>query len=222
MYYLVPEDLRRRFLVHRRTPIWLRAGVVFVHTPKAAGTSINDALYGRFMGHARASEISRWGSRALNALPSFAVTRNPWDRLVSAYRFARRGRGVGGAHQAWVWKPEQYQVAQFDSFERFVTEWLAERDIAGLDGIFQPQTSFICDRAGRQLVDHVGRVEDMAPTLDFLTDRLGWTPQVTRSNRSGEAIDYRSFYSSELAAIVGRIYAEDIASFRYTFQGPAD
>lgn len=50
-YGLLPEELRAWILVQRRSPLWLRSGIVFVHIPKAAGTSFNQALYGRFMGH---------------------------------------------------------------------------------------------------------------------------------------------------------------------------
>lgn len=217
LYYRVPLDLRHGILVRSNSARWIRTGVVFIHIPKAAGISINEALFGRSMGHARACDIARWGSDALKAVPSFAVTRNPWDRLVSAYRFARRGRGVGGTRQSWVWRPEQYQIPEFESFESFVNEWLAPRDIRTLDPIFQPQSLFTCDDRGRVLVDHVGKLEDLAPTLDFLEKTLGWRPDIPQANRSGDAVDYRSFYTPELTSLVGQIYRQDVELFRYDF-----
>jgi len=121
-YYHLPQPLQRAVLVRRRGPIWLRAGIVFVHIPKAAGTSISEALYGRFVGHVRAADVVQWGPSRLKALPRFAITRNPWDRLVSAYRFVTRGGGVGGAHAGRVWRAEQYRISEFQSFDRFVTD----------------------------------------------------------------------------------------------------
>lgn len=205
-------------LVRRQTPIWLRAGIVFIHIPKAAGTSINEALFDRFMGHARAEDLIRSGSVELSTLPRFAIARNPWDRLVSAYRFARRGKGAGGAHQAWVWRPEQYQVPQCASFERFVNEWLAPRDIRKLDGIFQPQWYFVCGPNGELLVDHMGRVEDLEPTVDFIERAIGRRPAIPESNRSGERIDFRDFYTPALVDLVGQIYREDVERFGYSFE----
>ena len=214
-YRLLPDGLRRAALVRRRVRLRLKAGIVFIHIPRAAGTSINHALYGRFMGHVRASDIRRWAPSDVKALPSFAVTRNPWDRLVSAYRFARRGHGVGGKLQAGLWRPEQYRIPQFDTFERFVTDWLAERDVRTLDGIFQPQHMFVCDSVGNVLVDHIGRLDDLRPTLEFIRHHIGTAPRVDQSNRSGERLDYKQFYAPKLTKIIAHIYREDIERFGY-------
>ena len=213
-YHLLPDSLRRAILVRRRAPLWLRAGIVFNHVPKAAGTSINQALYGRFMGHVRATDIQRWAPRAVRNLPSFAVTRNPWERLVSAYRFACRGHGLGG-YQAGVWRPQQYDISEFESFETFVKDWLAKRHVAKLDAIFQPQHVFICDLDGNILVDHVGHLEDLRPTFEFIRDHTGSLPSLELSNRSGEPIDYKQFSTPELTRVVARIYHEDIKLFGY-------
>lgn len=216
-YYHLPESFQRAVLVRRRQPIWIRAGIVFIHVPKAAGTSVNQALYGQFMGHVHASDIQRWGSARLNALPSVAITRNPWDRLVSAYRFAKLGRGIGGKVQAGVRNPRQYQVPAFANFDSFVTQWLAQRDVARLDGIFQPQWPFVCNEDGRTLVDHLGRIEDLPPTLEFIRAASGSAVQLEWSNRSGDANDYRDFYTPDLARLVGQIYRRDVELFGYEF-----
>ena len=213
----LPGGLRRALLARRRARYWLGAGIVFIHVPKAAGTSFNEALYGRFIGHPRASDIQRWAPRAVRALPSFSVTRNPWDRLVSAYRFARRGQGVGGSYRAGMWRPHRYRIAEFESFERFVKEWLAARDVSKLDGVFQPQWLFLCDRRSRVLVDHVGRLDDLGPTYAFIEERIGRFEPIARANRSGDELDYRTLYTPELVRLVGDIYRRDVELFGYDF-----
>jgi len=218
LYYRSPVELQNFVLVRRRSPIWLRAGIVFVHVPKVAGTSFNQALYGRFMGHIPASSIRRWASANVRALPSFAVTRNPWDRLVSAYRFVKQGGGSGGAITAGVWRPERYRCPEFQSFERFVVEWLSEHRIGPIEHHFRPQTSYLCDASGKLLVDHVGRVENLEPTFDFLRENLHEIRTLPDSNRSGDAVDYRSFYTPELVELVGSIYAQDVKTFGYAFE----
>ena len=213
----LPGPLRRALLVRRRAQYWLRAGIVFIHVPRAAGTSFNEALYGRFMGHPRATDVQRWAPAAVRALPSFSVTRNPWDRLFSAYRFARRGEGVGESYRAGMWRPHLYRGPEFESFERFVREWLAPRDVTKLDGVFQPQSLFLCDRNRKLLVDHAGRLEDLGPTYAFIERHVGAIAPLARANRSGDAVDYRDHYSPALAKLVGDIYRDDIERFGYDF-----
>jgi len=216
-YYHLPQPLQRAVLVRRRGPIWLRAGIVFVHIPKAAGTSISEALYGRFVGHVRAADVVQWGPSRLKALPRFAITRNPWDRLVSAYRFVTRGGGVGGAHAGRVWRAEQYRISEFQSFDRFVTEWLAPRDLRTLDVAFQPQSLFVCDKRGAIIVDRIGRYENLAASLASLRELGPQVPGLSDSNRSGARTDYRTFYTPELVKLVGTIYASDVERFGYSF-----
>jgi hypothetical protein len=213
----LPGGVRRGMLVRRRAKYWRRAGIVFIHVPKAAGTSINEALYGRFIGHPHALDVRRWAPADIKALPSFSVVRNPWDRLVSAWRFARQGHGVGETYRAGMWQPARYQVPEFESFERFVREWLEPRDVRRLDGVFQPQSMFLCDRSGHILVDHVGQLEDLKPTYAFIAEHAGAAPAIGRANRSGQEFDYRTLYTPELAALVGEIYREDAERFGYRF-----
>ena len=218
IYRTLPSGVQRRVLVTRRAPLWLKAGIVFVHVPKAAGTAVNEALYGRFMGHVRAADIERWGSSAVKALPRFAITRNPWDRLVSAYRFVKRGGGIGGTNAGRVLHPEQYLVPEFETFETFVTNWLAKRDLRRLDLEFQPQSPFVCNADGGVLVDHLGRFEDLDATYAYLRERLPNLPPLAESNASGTPVDYRSFYTPDLIELVGSIYAEDVTRFGYRFE----
>lgn len=215
-YRRLPEGVRFAILVKRREPLWLEKGIVFIHVPKAAGTSINQALFGQFMGHMGAADVERWGSKRLRALPRFAVVRNPWDRLLSAYHFVKRGRGIGDAVTK-VRNPEQYRRPEFDSFERFVREWLSVRDVDTLDFVFRQQWRFVCDRHRNVLVDHIGRVEDLAPTHAFLDEKLDRSVQFERHNRSGLEAGYRSHYTPALAALVGEIYRDDLDLFGYRF-----
>lgn len=217
IYYSLPNTIQGAVTTMRSAESWRKAGIVFVHVPKAAGTSISVALYGRFLGHVRAVDIHRWGSPAVRALPSFAVTRNPWDRLVSAYRFGRR-------LYACDWKAisapraVQEQIPRFETFAEFVTEWLVDRDLRTLNAIYQTQCHFICDVHGSVLVDHVGCLERLGPTYEYIEEHFGLMTPIKDTNRSGEPVDFRSFYTPQLVDMVGRIYAEDVNRFGYRFE----
>jgi len=217
LYGQLPAGFRHALLARRRAPIWRRAGIIFVHIPKAAGTSINQALYGRFMGHITARTIKRWSPRAVQQLPTFCVTRNPWDRLVSAYRFATRGSGIDGPIVAGMNNATLYQSPEFATFERFVNEWLVGQDVMKLDGVFKPQWTFFCDENKNPIVDHVGKVEEMPFTLNYIKEKIGKSISLVKTNTSGEKIIYRSLYNPRLAYLVGEIYKNDIELMRYDF-----
>ena len=78
-----------------------RAGVAFVHVPRAAGLSISRTLYNRDIFHFSASQMRRVLPADVLNLPRFAIVRNPWDRTVSAYHFATQGGVPDGAQMAY-------------------------------------------------------------------------------------------------------------------------
>jgi hypothetical protein len=216
--YFHGSAVDRALLVKRRSPLWARKGVVFIHVPKAAGTSISEALYGRFTGHVRAADVLRWASSRVRSLPKVAVVRNPWSRLVSAYRFVRRGAGIGGPNAGRVWNAEQYDIPEFATFESFVNDWLAGQDLSRLDEAFQPQSPFVCNHRGEVIVDHLGRVELLDETRRYLEDHVHALGPIGRSNRSGDPLDYRSFYTPNLIDRVAEMYADDVRILGYEFE----
>lgn len=160
--------IKKEINLYRRYPYWSGLGCIFVHVPKAAGTSINNALHGRTLGHYTASEIKRKFPRLYERSFTFSLVRNPWDRVLSAYRFARSGK----TESMGVENPSQYQVPAFRSFESFVLEWLPNKSIDESDFIFQPQWPFVCDDGGKVIVDHLGRFENIATTALIVKSKL--------------------------------------------------
>src|SRR5690554_6454752 len=208
--------LREYVNLYRRYPHWSRLNCIFVHVPKAAGTSVNKALYGRTLGHYSATEIQRKFPELYERAFTFSLVRNPWDRVLSAYRFAC----VGRTDSMGVHKPGQYRIPEFESFERFVCEWLPKQDVESLDYIFRPQWMFVCDESGQVMVDHLGRVEEMDETVAILGEKLGKPVLIRNENATRVAmVDYRESYkSSSMVDIVGSLYRRDIENFEYKFE----
>ena len=212
---LMPEGLRMAQLVLRRATALQQAGVIFVHVPKNGGTSINNAIYGRFMGHFRVSDIERVRPHLLRSLPSFAVTRNPWARAYSAWNFARAGAAMNDGAQ--IRTPARYQTAEFESFERFVLEWLPSRNLSREDYVFRPQSQFLLTHRGEIGVRHLGHIENTGSYLPFLEETIGREIKISHLNRTAHTFSYREAYTNEMRDMLARCYSIDLERFNYDF-----
>lgn len=213
---LIPLTIQRKLLLYRRLPVYRRAGIVFIHVPKNAGSSVNEVLFGKFIGHFTAEEVFRADPK-LKSIPSFALARNPWARALSAYRFARNERGEGGKVTAYINRAAQYRVPEFETFERFVREWLPFQDIETADPVFRLQTSYVCNNRNDILVEHVGRVENLEPTTQWLEQRINRKIAFPQSNRTAAGGNFQDAYSPETRKIIGEIYGKDAEIFGYRF-----
>jgi len=189
------------------------AGVAFFHVPRTAGTSIASTLYGMQVNHYPISEMAPL-MQTLRDLPRFAIVRNPWDRAVSAWYFARRGGGNDNLVQ--MRSPHLYQVPEFRTFEHFVHDWLASRSLDGVDGMFRQQMHYLADTDGQMNLDHLGRFEDLAATVRWLQDRVPAVQTIPHLNAVDRA-PYRQLYTQSSRDLIGRIYARDIDQFGYDF-----
>jgi len=208
------NTLRHKINLYRRYPHWKKQKAIFIHVPKVAGTSINKAIYGRTLGHYTAVEIKNKFPNLYNESFVFSFVRNPWSRVVSAYKFAKQG----GTDSMKMNMPEQYKVPEFESFERFVKEWLVLQNINELDYVFKPQVHFLTDENGKVIVDFVNKLEDLEGGIAKLELELGKKIIVGRVNTTSAAASYRKEYANqELVNLVGDIYKNDIQTFGYDY-----
>ncbi len=195
-------------------PCFQETKSIFIHIPKAAGTSIARAIYGMNVGHRRASDYIRVSRKEFFSYYRFSFVRNPWDRAISAYNFAKQG----GTDLVQPLPNPVYKTEVFSSFDRFVREWLPYADLSKEDVVFAPQYEYIYDTKGNLLVDYIGKIEELEQGLDVLRQALKRPIDIKNLNRSNrEDAHYRDSYTQETAAIVAEIYKKDIELFNYQF-----
>lgn len=171
-------------------------GFVFIHIPKAAGTSVTKSLstltrycdlelggtgmgeaaqgyYSRRFGlrkHSRASEVRKViGEERFDAFFTFSFVRNPFNRLASAYHFLR----------SWTGVPADFanELVKYPDFESFLESdlWTSSFPTRGPDAIFQPQARWLYsqDANPRMLVDYVGKTETLDQDMEKILLRIG-------------------------------------------------
>lgn len=211
----LPHSIRMQLNIMRAKRHWNNVGIIFIHIPKNGGTSINQALYGRFMGHFSISEVELLHRRMTVKLPKIALSRNPWARLYSAYLFARRNSEE--IKEPKIYNPNFFQNDIFSTFDKFVNEWLVYQNIRSLDLIFRPQIDFISRNDGSIGVDYVGRLEEPLNYTKWIEETLRHSINVSHLNKTGSALSYRKVYNKQLIETISQIYAEDLRVFNYDF-----
>lgn len=201
------SSLFRKIYVRRL----LKAGVIFIHIPRAAGTSIANEVIGRRAGHLTATEIKRqMGEDLYNTMFSFSVVRNPYDRLVSAYYYAKNRGGEHGG----ITPNRDYKRPSFSTFERFILEWLPGRNIHALDYVFQPQYQFVFERDVLQ-VDYLGKLENLDEVEKVVGENLKRTIRFNRYNQSKRGKDFAKYYNEPMRQVVQDIYMQDFKKLGY-------
>ncbi|MEL6204210.1 MAG: sulfotransferase family 2 domain-containing protein [Pseudomonadota bacterium] len=205
---------------------------VFVHIPKTGGTALatvleeeadrDDWLIGdtpaakaarrtlphavRQIGkHGRLADLVQLiGPKALDGAFVFTLVRNPWDRMVSYYHWAR--------DQSF--KHPAVALARARTFEGFVT---APQTLASFAA--NPADAQVRLPDGSLRCDAFVRLERFDDDIQPLAAHLGCPialPKM-RINASSRNSDWRSYYSSASADLVARACSADVARFGYRF-----
>lgn len=187
-----------------------RAGAIFVHVPKCAGTTITRQVP---IAHwHRSAQYYRWRDPALfESAFTFGFVRNPFDRLVSAFHYLRSD-GASARDAAWA----RRNLGEFADFPAFAAglERRAVRDRVLGWLHFLPQSYFLCDHADRVLVDFVGRTERFSEGLDEINARTGLGLENQRHRAVARAPAAR-LYDAAATRLVADLYAADFGIFGY-------
>ncbi|AJE45417.1 hypothetical protein P73_0702 [Celeribacter indicus] len=214
---------RRAYASGRKTSpfaLYRREDIVFVHVPKNAGTFINSIVYPglpaerstEINAHHSAQYLARLDRRAFEALPKFAILRHPAARLKSAFNYLKF-KTPFETDRAFAARA----LAPFADFEAFCRTITPEGFAALLDWPhFQPQVSFLCDPAGRLMVDALTTFEGMETGLARLGAAFGkrWPAIEVRTDTerpSQPAMDF-----------VTRWYAGDLRLWEIVRAAPED
>ena len=178
---------------------------LYVHLPKTAGTSIALCCYGEDPWHFPLSHYNYLSTRYFKQLFKFTFVRNPYFRLLSAYKYSFK---QAQEHP----KTSVRFVTKFESFELFVKEWLNQKNVYS-HYFFLPQYKYICDQNKNIKVDYVGKFEDIGNDFSYVQKTLNITEALPEVNKSPKRNVVE--YSDEIAELVYQVYKDDFDLFGY-------
>ncbi len=190
---------------------------IFIHVPKVAGSSIERVIYQTdkwLVGHVKASDYMKFDKDKFDSYFSFGFVRNPYDRVVSAYHYLKKGGGNKN-DEKWASK----NIYKYNSFEEFV---LALEDLEIQNKIlnwmhFTPQYKFLCESEKNILVNFVGKFENLEEDFKKILKILSRKDKLIHINKSLHA-NYKKYYNDAMYKIIRDIYRDDFEIFDYDLE----
>ena len=178
---------------------------IFVHVPKAAGSSIGLHLYGdHSTGHFEWPYYQAEDPEKFASYFKFTFVREPISRFISAYNYmieggrGQPGQGIGR------------RIRKYATVNDFVRDGLRDGPFLTLRH-FRPQSVFLFDDDDRQMVDFIGRVETMEADCATLSEHIGREVAPARSNVTRTHRDGCEDFSPESLRILSEHYTRDIS-----------
>ena len=188
---------------------------IFVHIPKCGGSSLGKKFRGSknisVIDHnIRNKNFKYLKDRVAEGLKGYVFTfsRNPWDRLVSAYFYLNQGEKTQDKIDY-----DRY-LSHYSSFEDMVLNW---NNILFNQIHFKEQYKWICDSNGELIPDFIGRFENLQEDFNVVCDKIGIPRQDLPHARKSKHKHYTEYYDDETRQIVAEKYAKDIEYFGYEF-----
>lgn len=192
-------------------PLMQEHNIIFIHIPKNGGTSITNTLNMSLTGH----YIWHQHPGFEDAKYTFATIRNPWERVVSAYTYARTRNSYW--HSDTNIHPD-YNLLSTKTFDEHVDILYKNRSI--LQHGWSDQSSFIYDDNNNLKVDRLIKLENLNEELQAMFNDLNIDIKVNIpiiNNTSHD--DYFKYYSNPDNILkVAEVFNRDIDNLGYTYE----
>src|SRR5260370_35040093 len=185
-----------------------RCPSLFVHIPKNAGTTISNALYGRFIGHRTAMWYRIADPQMFESKYRFAVVRDPIGRFISSFHFLQNGgkKLVPSSSRA------SNIVRRYRTIEEFMECVDADQltNFKNIDLVFHDQHKYVVDTNGKVIVDDLFNLDKIKNTrlsvpgsvinMSIITNNSS-IPLSARSRRIKEFVEKQYALDYELLAL---------------------
>ena len=201
--------------------------IIYVHIPKTGGYSMCQSLklvkYKNWFNHSTAKEIRvNIGEEEFKKKFIYTIVRNPWDRILSSYKFIKFGTEVVGVIDIPEYK--EYRQLDFDGFiDKLYSIFKLKGEVlispnsnfySPANKVVMNQHNFIYDD-GTELVNYIGHLNNLQESLDEIFNITGVRipqPQKTNVGKSGGE---NVVMSDECIDKITEMYQRDIDLFGF-------
>jgi hypothetical protein len=186
-----------------------RTGIVFVHVPKAAGTSISMTLYGVAVGHRTLAKWQAMFPYSMRRVETMAVVRDPVARFVSAFNFLKAG-GINDFDRSFALK----HLVDFDEPSELASALIDPTWQARILTYphFARQVDFLKNSSGKIVIDCLVRLENLADAEKWAARKLGRQLSFDLMN-VGPKSDKQLIEHGPALSALSAIYREDFDLF---------
>lgn len=175
---------------------WKEKSYQFIHVPKCAGTSIVKSLNVDDPGHYSYQDLISRG--VIDAeTPVFAVVRNPVDRVLSTFSYAKRAQEKNGPNPlGWI--------AKYSTADDFVLNGLKEKDVCN-NYFLNSSYSYVkgCSKSNLIIIDFYELENDFGSAMGAMG--LSFSSLTKENASSGK----KNIMSDRAKAKIRRLYADD-------------
>ena len=197
-------------------PICHSKEVVFVHIPKTGGTSITHHEPHLWSGqqHMPLTQLSTLHPTEFNTYTKVCMVRNPWDRFVSSFEFAKAEKSHWGAHK---FTHKDHNVIKNLSFKETVNALYKDFTVFKNHG-WATQYSVICHKQSNTcLVDYIFKYETCKED-DIFNSFFPYYKNIhLNKTNSRRHTDYHDYYTKTTRDKIAELYWQDIVTFDYDF-----
>lgn len=184
-------------------PISFKHKIIFIHIPKNAGTAITNGLDMTDIGHHYPNYYKTKYPKEWDTFVKFAVIRNPWDRVVSNYEYARLKKSYWHSSEGNS-KHFDYDLLKNLSFKECVSILYTNKTKLRHQG-WSNQTDYL--KIDGKIIEDINLInfENLIEEIKNLTN-IEIKEKVNSSNHQ----DYKNYYDIDLINKISEVYYEDI------------
>lgn len=182
---------------------------IFIHINKTAGSSIKTAIGLTKKNHLTAKEIIDThgvGQVVFRNTYKFTVVRNPWDRVVSQYKYRIKTNQCNMRDQPIPFKDWVIKVYGKDKDPYYYSN----------PKMFLPQVEWLKDYNDEIKINKIVRFENLNKEFATVLKDIGINGELPHYNKT-KKVDYRESYDEETKSIIEDWFKEDIVQFGYSF-----